>query len=60
MNAGSLAQARRTTRAVWWGWKAEFSGAAEYRLDLVSGTVVSTVWLALSVAPMLILTANNA
>jgi ABC-2 type transport system permease protein len=54
------AQAVRTTRALWWGWKAEFSGAAEYRLDLVSGTLVSAVWLGLSIAPMLVIAANSA
>ncbi len=52
-------QARRTVRAVWWGWKAEFSGAAEYRLDLLSGTVVSAVWLGLSVAPALVVAASS-
>ena len=56
----STAQAVRTTRALWWGWKAEFSGAAEYRLDLVSGTLVSAVWLGLSIAPMLVVAANSA
>jgi len=50
----------RTVRALWWGWRAEFSGAAEYRLDLISGTVVSAVWLGLSVAPMLVVAANSA
>lgn len=50
---------RRTVRAIWWGWKAEFSGAAEYRADLVSGTVVSAVWLALSIAPVLVVSAHS-
>lgn len=48
----------RTVRAIWWGWKAEFSGAAEYRADLVSGTIVSAVWLALSISPMLVVSAH--
>lgn len=52
-------EARRTIRAIWWGWKAEFSGAAEYRADLVSGTVVSAVWLALSITPMLVVSAHS-
>ena len=56
----STAQAVRTARALWWGWKAEFSGAAEYRMDLVSGTLVSAVWLGLSIAPMLVVAANSA
>lgn len=56
----SSGQAARTARALWWGWKAEFSGAAEYRMDLVSGTFVSAVWLALAVAPMLVVAANSA
>ena len=59
MTAGHTAQMGRTVRALWWGWRAEFSGAAEYRLDLISGTVVSAVWLGLSVAPMLVVAANS-
>ena len=49
----------RTVRAVWWGWKAEFSGAAEYRADLVSGTFVSAVWLGIAVAPMVVVSQHN-
>ena len=60
MNSTQTSQLGRTVRALWWGWRAEFSGAAEYRLDLVSGTVVSAVWLGLSVAPMLVVAANSA
>lgn len=52
-------EARRTARAIWWSWKAEFSGAAEYRGDLVSGTVVSATWLGLSIAPMLVVSAHS-
>ena len=47
-------RARQTLRVLWWGWKADFAGATEYRVDLVSGTVVSVIWLAISVAPTLI------
>jgi ABC-2 type transport system permease protein len=53
------AQAMRTVRALWWGWKAEFSGAAEYRADLVSGTVVSATWLGLSISPMLVVSSHS-
>jgi ABC-2 type transport system permease protein len=49
-------QAWRTVRAVWWTWKAEFSGAAEYRADLLSGTLVSACWMAVSIAPVLAVT----
>jgi len=48
----------RTLRVLWWGWKAEFSGAAEYRADLFSGTIVSAAWLAISVMPMLVVSAQ--
>jgi ABC-2 type transport system permease protein len=44
---------RRTALVLLAGWKAEFSGAAEYRADLISGTLVSTAWLGLSVTPAL-------
>jgi ABC-2 type transport system permease protein len=43
----------RTARAVWWTWKAEFSGAAEYRADLLSGSLVSACWMGVSIAPVL-------
>ena len=43
-----------TLRVLWAGWKAELAGAAEYRVDLVIGTIVTTIWLGISVAPVLI------
>ncbi len=49
-----MSEVRRTVRALWWGWRSEFSAAAEYRVDLVSGTLVSALWLAVSVAPLLV------
>ena len=39
----------RTIRALWWGWKAALSSAAEYRVDMVTGTIVSTVWLCIAI-----------
>ena len=42
---------RVTVRALLVGWKAEFAAAAEYRADLVVGTIISTVWLGLAVIP---------
>ncbi len=53
-------ETRRTVRALWWGWKAEFSGAAEYRADLLSGTLVSACWMGLSVAPVLVVSSHAA
>jgi len=50
----------RTIRALWWGWKAALSSAAEYRVDMVTGTIVSTFWLGIAVAPMLVVSANSA
>lgn len=52
-------RARRTLRVLWWGWKADLAGATEYRVDLVSGTVVSAIWLAISVAPTLIVASHT-
>lgn len=43
-----------TLRVLWAGWRAELAGAAEYRGDLVIGTVVTTIWLGISVAPVLV------
>jgi ABC-2 type transport system permease protein len=42
-------------RVLWAGWKAELAGAAEYRVDLVIGTIVTTIWLGISVAPVLVI-----
>lgn len=50
----------RTIRALWWGWKAALSSAAEYRVDMVTGTIVSTVWLCIAITPMLVVSANSA
>ncbi len=55
----SSGQLGRSVRAIWWGWRAEFSGAAEYRVDLVSGTLVSGLWLGIAVAPMLVVSAHG-
>lgn len=43
-----------TLRVLLAGWRAELAGAAEYRVDLVIGTVVTTIWLGISVAPVLV------
>lgn len=43
-----------TLRVLWALWRAELAGAAEYRFDLVIGTLVTTIWLGISVAPVLI------
>ncbi len=43
-----------TLRALLAGWRAELAAAAEYRGDLVVGTLVSAVWLALAVIPAVI------
>lgn len=47
-------RAGHTLRALWASWKADLSGAAEYRVDLVIGTFVTTIWLGISVAPVLV------
>ncbi len=49
-----MSELRRTVRVLWWGWRSEFSAAAEYRADLLSGTLVSALWLGVSVAPLLV------
>lgn len=43
-----------TLRVLLASWKAELAGASEYRADLVIGTVVTTIWLGISVAPVLV------
>ncbi len=43
-----------TLRVLLAGWRAELAGAAEYRVDLVIGTIVTTIWLGISVAPVLV------
>ena len=50
---------RRTLRALLAGWRAELAGAAEYRVDLVTGTFISIIWLGISVAPMLVVAAHT-
>ena len=52
-------QWRTTVRALLASWRAELSGAAEYRVDLVSGTLVSTIWLAVSITPMLVVAVHT-
>ncbi len=47
-------RAGHTLRVLWAGWRAELAGAAEYRGDLVIGTIVTTIWLGISVAPVLV------
>lgn len=41
-------------RAILVGWRAELAAAAEYRADLVIGTIISAVWLGLAVIPAVI------
>ncbi len=43
-----------TLRVLSTAWRAELAGAAEYRGDLVIGTIVTTIWLGISVAPVLV------
>jgi ABC-2 type transport system permease protein len=47
-------RAGHTWRVLRAGWKADLAGAAEYRADLVIGSVVTTIWLGISVAPVLV------
>ncbi|MFD6091126.1 ABC-2 family transporter protein [Oerskovia sp. NPDC060338] len=42
-----------------WGWKATLSGAAEYRSDLIAGTLVSLVWLGVSAVPSVVLSLHS-
>ena len=53
---GSL---RHTLAVVWCGWRAALSGAAEYRGDLVVGTLVSLVWLGVSAVPSIVVTLHT-
>ena len=53
---GSL---RHTLLVLWSGWKATLSGAAEYRGDLVVGTLVSLVWLGVSAVPSIVVTLHT-
>ena len=50
---------RHTLRVLLAGWKAEISAAAEYRGDLVSGTVISALWLAVAAAPVALVTTHT-
>jgi ABC-2 type transport system permease protein len=45
---------RVTLRALLVGWRAEIAAAAEYRADLIVGTIISTVWLGLAVVPAVV------
>lgn len=47
--------ALRTARVLLACWRADLAAAGEYRGELVSGTVVSTAWLLISAAPVLVL-----
>lgn len=53
-DAGRPLRSGHTLRVLWAGWKAELAGAAEYRGDLVIGTIVTTIWLGISIAPVLV------
>jgi len=53
---GSL---RHTVTVLLCGWRATLSGAAEYRADLVSGTLVSLVWLGVSAVPSVVLSLHT-
>lgn len=53
---GSL---RHTLLVLWSGWKATLSGAAEYRGDLVAGTLVSLVWLGVAAVPSIVLSLHT-
>jgi ABC-2 type transport system permease protein len=52
-------QVRRTWRAIFASWKADLAGAAEYRMDLITGVAISTIWLGISIAPVLIVAAHT-
>lgn len=44
----------QTLRTLLAGWRAELAAASEYRVDLVVGTLVTTIWLGISIAPVLV------
>jgi ABC-2 type transport system permease protein len=48
-----------TARVVLAGWRSELAGASEYRVDLVIGTLVTTLWLGVSVTPLLLVAAHT-
>lgn len=54
-----FAQSRRTVRVLLACWRADLAAAGEYRVSLITGTVVSTLWLGISVAPVLVVTAHT-
>ncbi|CUR59529.1 membrane hypothetical protein [metagenome] len=49
----------QTLRTLLAGWRAELAAASEYRVDLVIGTMVTTLWLGISVAPVLVVAAHT-
>ncbi|GIG41802.1 ABC transporter permease [Cellulomonas phragmiteti] len=54
---GSARHAAVVVRAA---WKSSLAGSAEYRGDLVVGTLVSIVWLAVSAVPAVVVSLNSA
>lgn len=50
---------RHTLRVLAWEWRATLQGAAEYRTDLVTGTLVSVLWLAISAVPSLVVSLHT-
>lgn len=50
---------RHTLTVLWWGWKATLSGAAEYRADLITGTLVSLLWLGVSAVPSIVVSLHT-
>ncbi|UKJ62318.1 ABC-2 family transporter protein [Cellulosimicrobium cellulans] len=54
-----LGSLRHTAAVIWAGWRATLVGATEYRSDLVSGTVVSVIWLGVSAVPSIVLSLHT-
>lgn len=44
----------RTLRVLLAGWKYEVAAAAQYRSDILLGTLVTTIWMGIVAAPVLI------
>src|SRR5690606_27087947 len=50
---------RHTLRVLAWEWRATLQRAAEYRTDLVTGTLVSVLWLAIFAVPSLVVSLHT-
>jgi len=50
----------RTGRVLWASWRATAAGAAEYRGDMLTGTLVSIVWLGVSSVPSVVVSLRAA